>query len=434
MTEPNEYETAVNLLAGVLHHGKPLIFRDQRNAASHNTQKRDPTPLCKQICYGVLRDYYRLTFYRDSLVTRKLPSKQADLEILLLCGIYSICSLKRPAHTSVNATVQTTRHLNKAWASGFINGVLRNFIRRRNDLEKHANESTESRWNHPDWLQRSLRSAWPDDADNIMVANNEPAPMTLRINLQKTDITSYQQQLMSSGLESTPIAGAPSALQLHTAVSVDRLPGFSEGFASVQDEASQLVAPLLSLEPGDKVLDACAAPGGKTCHLLEIEPEIRLQAVDVDPERIRYLDDNLKRLGLSCDTVSENFLDYEKGLFNKILLDVPCSATGIIRRHPDIKLLRNSADIDKLSDIQTELLNHAWKHLETGGLLIYSTCSVLPQENEQLVYQFVQSRKDVSVLPVDTVRGNALKTGRQLFPQLQGHDGFYLACLRKVVS
>jgi 16S rRNA (cytosine967-C5)-methyltransferase len=411
-----EYKDAIDVLSVVLIRGQPLEF------------KKHHSSLCKQLCYGVLRDYYRLVFFRDSLLTKK--TKHQDLNILLLCGIYSICELNRPDYASVNAVVETAVAIKKPWAKGLLNGVLRNFQRRRETLTASIDEDTNL--NHPSWLVDELRLAWPEQADSIMAANNHPAPMTLRVNLSKTDLTTYQSLLKDKGLNAKAIPTVPGALQLLDAVSVEALPGFSEGLVSIQDQASQLVAPLLDAKPGQKVLDACAAPGGKTCHLLELQSDLDLLAMDWDRHRIDQIQENLDRLGTTCRVTRTDFLTYTGEKFDRILLDVPCSATGIIRRHPDIKLLRDRDDVDKLSITQSRLLATAWNFLETGGELLYSTCSILPQENELVVSDFVNEREDLVVLPVDIAEGIALTIGRQLFPTIDGHDGFYIARLRKV--
>jgi len=413
-----EYKDAIDVLSGVLGKGQPLEF------------KKHHSSLCKQLCYGVLRDYYRLVYFRDSLLTKK--TKHLDLNILLLCGIYSICELNRPAYASVNAVVETASIIKKPWAKGLVNGVLRNFQRRREALTDSIDKDVNL--NHPAWLIDELRQAWPEQADSIMAANNCPAPMTLRVNLSKTDLTTYQALLKNDSLTAKEIPMVPSALQLQDAVPVESLPGFSEGLVSVQDEASQLVAPLLDAKPGQRILDACAAPGGKTCHILEMHADLNLLAMDWDRHRIDKIQENLDRLGTTCKVTRTDFLTYTGEKFDRILLDVPCSATGIIRRHPDIKLLRERDDVDKLSITQSRLLANAWDYLETGGELLYSTCSVLPQENELVVSDFANKRDDLVVLPVDITEGIPLTIGRQLFPTIDGHDGFYIARLQKVAQ
>ena len=414
-----EYVAAIKLLNTVITGRQPLAFTDQTS------------PLAKQLCFGVLRDYYSLTYFRDALLDKKLPAKHADLNVLLLCGLYSIYALNRPDYASVNATVETTHLIGKSWAKGMVNAVLRNFQRRGRDIAKDM--TAEASANHPVWLAQALNEAWPDFADQILEANNQHAPMTLRVNLRKTAMPDYQRLLAENAITSKFINVVPAALQLDTALPVSALPGFSAGLVSVQDEASQLVAPLLDVKPGEFVLDACAAPGGKTCHLLELEPGINLTAMDKDSRRLKQLEHNLARLGLRCHIETADFLQYAGARkFDKILLDAPCSATGIIRRHPDIKLLRDRNDIDKLVATQSRLLSTAWNHLEIGGELLYATCSVLPQENEQVVRRFVDAQDDAVVLPLNILQGIKRDIGRQLFPVANGHDGFYIGHLKKV--
>ena len=391
----------------------------------------DTSPMCKQLCFGVLRHYYELVYFRNSILKKKLPSKHLDINLLLLCGIYSICHLKRPAHASVNAVVESAGILNKSWAKGLVNAVLRNFQRQRFELEERVKLNPETNFNHPNWFIESLKDSWPDNAEQIMVANNQLAPMTLRVNKQKTTVRNYITVLNDLGIQGAAIRNLPQAIRLSSPVSVSSLPGFQDGLVSIQDEASQLIAPLINAKPGQKVLDACAAPGGKTCHLLELEPNTDLTAIDKDGYRVGQIHSNLKRLGLSCNVLEANFLTYSGCQFDRIILDAPCSATGVIRRHPDIKLLRDRNDIEKLNERQFKLLKHAWHCLAEGGELVYSTCSVLPYENEYLINKFINEEKEANLLPLDISQGVSLKTGHQLFPKKNGHDGFYIARIRK---
>ena len=389
------------------------------------------SPLCKQICFGVLRYYFELIFFRNRLLQKKLPSKHLDINLLLLCGIYSICHLKRPAHASVDAVVETTVRMNKSWAKGLVNAVMRNFQRQRSSLEEAAKGFPETRFNHPDWLIDSLKESWPTSAEEIMVANNQVAPMTLRVNKQKITVSQYMCKLRDQGIACIGLSDLPQAVRLTSPAPVESLPGFHDGLISIQDEASQLVAPLVNAKPGQKVLDACAAPGGKTCHLLELQPDIDLTAMDRDGYRLEQIRSNLQRLRLSCKLVKGDFLSHSGSHFDRIILDAPCSATGVIRRHPDIKLLRSKSDIEELSAVQIGLLRGAWQYLVSGGEIIYSTCSVLPHENEYLLKKFIDEERRAIPLPLKITRGIRMKIGHQLFPQINGHDGFYIARIRK---
>ena len=389
------------------------------------------SPLCKQICFGVLRYYFELIFFRNCLVQKKLPSKHLDINLLLLCGIYSICHLKRPAHASVDAVVETSARMNKSWAKGLVNAVMRNFQRQRSSLEEAAKGFPETRFNHPDWLIDSLKESWPKNAEEIMVANNQVAPMTLRVNKQKITVSQYLCKLRDQGIACTGLSDLPQAVRLTSPAPVESLPGFHDGLISIQDEASQLVAPLVNAKPGHKVLDACAAPGGKTCHLLELQPDIDLTAMDRDGYRLEQIRSNLQRLRLSCKLMKGDFLSHSGSHFDRIILDAPCSATGVIRRHPDIKLLRSKSDIEELSSVQIDLLRSAWQCLVSGGEIIYSTCSVLPHENEYLLKKFINEERRAIPLPLKITHGIRMKIGHQLFPQINGHDGFYIARIRK---
>jgi 16S rRNA (cytosine967-C5)-methyltransferase len=426
----NEFAEAVAVLKQVLEEGKHLD-----ESFTGNT-----SPLARQICYGVIRDFYRLDAIVESLLDKSLPDKHLDLYLLLLAGVYSAKNLNRPAHASVNAAVNATKPIGKPWAKGLTNGVLRNYLRNETELtEKAANSSIEAQYNHPDWLIKMIQEAWPG-RDDIFEANNTQAPMTLRVNHGKNSREDYMARLAESDMPSRIGNISDVAIILEQAVPVAALPGFTEGYASVQDEAPQLAATLMRLEPGLNVLDACAAPGGKTCHLLEIESGIELTAIDRDKKRIHRIDENLARLGLKANVVCEDFEDFKPDtLFDRILLDVPCSATGIIRRHPDIKLLRDKSDVAKLSSIQRVLLNKAFDLLKTGGELLYSTCSILPEENYDIVSAFLADHPDAETITLDgqinmTDAMIVTQAGLQLLPTRAEHDGFYYAGIRKVAT
>jgi 16S rRNA (cytosine967-C5)-methyltransferase len=373
----------------------------------------------------------------SSLLDKPLPAKHSDLKLLIFAGIYSIRALNRPDHASVNAVVNTTAALNKKWAKGLVNAILRSYIRKKSELDDTANANIEVQCNHPKWLATRIKNAWPDAANNIFKANNEQPPMMLRVNIAKTSRDEYLVLLSENDIDAAPGALVDSSILLRKPRPVDQLPGFSSGLVSVQDEASQLAGHILTTKINDSVLDACAAPGGKTCHLLEINPGIELIANDKDPARLKSVKENIERLNLSCQLTSDDLLAIHDKSFEKILLDVPCSATGIIRRHPDIKLLRRNSDIDKLCAMQIQLLSAAWQLLKHGGELLYSTCSILPEENENILSRFLSMHKeagDVEIIPIQLASGIHGQHGVQLLPGIQGHDGFYYAHLRKISS
>jgi 16S rRNA (cytosine967-C5)-methyltransferase len=421
----NEYHHAITALISVVENGRSL---DASFPA-------EITPLGKQITYGVLREFFRLDYLTNSLLKKPLQTKHLDLELLLFCGIYSIQSLNRPSHASVNAVVDTTRLLKKEWAKGLINAVLRNYIRKRDQIDLIPEDNIEATTNHPAWLLDKFNDAWPDHIQQIIQANNQKPPMVLRVNQLKSDRNTYLEKLSKEDIGSKPGLLVESSIILDKPCPVIELPGFKEGFISVQDEASQVVANLLVTKKGDRVLDACAAPGGKTCHLLESNPDIHLTANDKAEDRMGSIKENLERLNLKCQLTAGDLLDLSGTTFDKILLDAPCSATGIIRRHPDIKLLRRNTDIAKLCTMQARLLEAAWGLLEKGGEILYSTCSILPEENEDVVRKFIKQHDDAEVLPITLeavlAAGIKLPIGLQLFPTIDSHDGFYYAHLRK---
>lgn len=417
-----EYIAVVDTLLPVLQKGRSL----------DTSWAPDVTPLAKQIAFGVLRHYFSLGAVIDQLVKKPLPEKHLDIRILLMAGIYSIDAIKRPDYASVNDTVESADKLGKPWAKGMVNGVLRNYLRQREAIALALAANPESRDNHPAWLRAQIIQGWPKDAAAIIAANNTQAPMTLRVNTARTTRDLYKRSLDAVGIKSRPGSLCSDALYLETPVSIDNLPGFQAGCVSVQDEASQLAAELLALKPHLQILDACAAPGGKTCHILEREADISVTALDVSADRLKQVRQNLTRLGLQCKLQATDLREFQpEERFDRILLDAPCSATGIIRRHPDIKLLRRESDIAKLAAAQTELLAAAWQLLAPQGVLVYSTCSILPAENETLIARFLDQHHDAAPWPILGEWGVGTGTGRQLFPVVDGHDGFYYARLVK---
>lgn len=400
--------------------------------------KTKDSPLSRQISYGVLRNFYALSGCLELLLSKPLADKHQDLELLILAGMYSIDELNRPAHASVNFAVEAAVGLKKPWAKKLVNGVLRNYQRKKEQLQVQLETDKEVQTNHPDWLAEMLESAYPNQSQEIFAANQNPPPMTLRVNLTKTNRQAYLEKLKAEGLDATPGSLCDTAIYLTQPVAVERLPGFSEGEISIQDEASQLIVSLLNLAPNLRVLDACAAPGGKTCAVLEAEPSLEMVAIDQDERRLDLIEDNLNRLDLKAEVRCEALQSHSPNqTYQRILLDVPCSAIGIIRRHPDIKLLRQESDIAKLAATQEELLAKAWALLEANGEMVYSTCSVLPSENREIVANFLATHPDAELLPIglDTKNQSALlhHEGLQLLPTDQGADGFFFSRLKKTL-
>ena len=385
------------------------------------------------LCYGVIRQYYRLDFFLGQLLNK--PLKDAEIRTLALVGLYQLMFMRVKTHAAVAETVAATPK-KKAWAKPLLNAILRNYLRRQDGLERQADNQPEARTGHPEWLIRQIESDWPDQTARILQANNQQAPMALRVNLARIDRSRYLERLAGLNIEAEPVAECPSAVVLKQPLPVDQVPGFAEGLVSVQDAAAQLAASLLSVEAGQRVLDACAAPGGKAAHILELEPKLaELVAVDLDELRMRRVNDNLERLNLKASLIVGDAVYPDRWWdgkpFDRILLDAPCSAVGVIRRHPDIRLLRRPNDIVQLASLQKAILEALWPLLVPGGVLLYSTCSIFKQENERQVEAFLNKHKDAVEWPVEGCWGEARKLGRQILTGQAGMDGFYYARIRK---
>lgn len=423
---------AAHLLVQVFEQGRSL---NTALPAIKSACAPDQRALLQELAYGVLREAPRLEQWLASLLARPLKPRDRDLHALLLLGLYQLEYLRIPAHAAVALTVAATRELGKPWASGLVNGVLRRFQREAVPLRARADADDKARFAHPSWLLDAIRTDWPQQWQDILLANNMRPPLTLRVNAQRSTRKDYLARLAQAGIEAQPLADAPTGVLLATPCDVAILPKFAEGFVSVQDGAAQQAAWLLAPSAGMKVLDACAAPGGKTAHLLEQAPDIDLLALDQDAVRLQRVASNLDRLGLTAKLKAADarriagWWDGEP--FNRILLDAPCSASGVIRRHPDIKYLRKPCDIPTLAQQQAALLRALWPTLAPGGQLLYATCSVLRQENEDVVLDFLRAQPDATPLPMDLSGGTACKVGVQLLPGRQEGDGFYYALLEK---
>ncbi len=392
-------------------------------------------PLLQELCYGVLRWYTRLDALAAQLLQKPFKTKDTDVHALILLGLYQLIYLRVPDHAAVSATVAATAALKKPWARGLVNAVLRNFQRQSEALLIALDDDPVSRWAHPHWLIEKLRAAYPEQWQSILEANNQHPPLVLRINHAKVTRDNYRQRLLALGIESEPTPHSEDGLILARPVDVESLPGFADGELSVQDSAAQLAAELLNAQPGEHILDACAAPGGKTAHVLERQPSVTMVALDQDGARLQRLHENLQRLQLNATAITGDAVDpdqwWDGHLFDRIMLDAPCSATGVIRRHPDIKLLRRSDDILQLAELQGRILKALWPLLKPGGRLLYITCSVLPQENVRQLQRFCREQHDLQEQPIVAQWGLAQSIGRQILPGQAEMDGFYYACLQK---
>jgi len=396
-------------------------------------------PLLQEICFGTCRWYFQLDAMLVQLLEKPLKPKDLDVRCLLLSGLYQLHYLRVPEYAVVNETVAATLVLKKQWAKGFVNAILRAFIRDKASVTEQATRSEPGRFAHPQWFVNRMKTAWPDHWQAILDANNQHPPMTLRVNSSRISRPAFLNLLGDAGIAARPGELCATSIYLESACPVSAIPGFQEGFFSVQDEASQLIPGLLELQSGLSILDACAAPGGKTCHLLESGfVHARVLALDNDARRLERVRQNLERLQLEADVVcgdAGNTAEWWDGdPFDRILLDAPCSATGIIRRHPDIKLLRRREDIVSLHEVQLGLLRSLWSCLKPGGLLLYSTCSVMPEENADVIGTFIAATEDAKLEEITAGWGVECVHGRQLLPSAQGHDGFYFAKLRKAAQ
>lgn len=409
-------------------------------AAASELEERE-RPLLQQLVYGCCREFFRLQAIAERLLHQPLRQRDEDLLALILLGLYQLREMRIPAHAAISETVDCVDGLGKPRHRGLVNALLRRYQREREALDATlSRESDAFRYNHPSWMLDKLRHNWPDHWTQLIAENDHKGPMTLRVNEHLLTRDAMLSKLSDAGFDAYPGQLSRSTIYLHSPCDTARLPGFATGEISVQDEAAQLSADLLQLQPGQRVLDACAAPGGKLCHLLEREPALtQVIALELNPQRAERIRANLERQNLAsrcdlrvADAASDEWWDGEA--FDRILLDAPCSGSGVIRRNPDIKLLRRNEDLVPLASLQLQLLEALWRKLKPGGLLLYATCSVFPQENERVIERFSKLYSDLHVEPVPLDAGLDRTYGRQLFPQRDGHDGFFYACLRKQPS
>lgn len=399
--------------------------------------------LLQELCYGVLRYLPELEHDVRQLMQKPLTGKQRLFHFLILIGIYQFKYTRIPDHAAVGETVAAAQSLKNKHLKGLINGVLRNFQRQQdNNSTKQTNSLADAiKYNHPSWLIKKIQVAYPDNWQEILSANQQKPPMWLRVNQQHNSVEQYLKLLAQAEIEVTFTDQFSGAIQLNKAQDVNNLPGFAQGFVSIQDGAAQQAALILNSQTGDNVLDCCAAPGGKTCHILEHTPEIaQLTAIDIEQQRLVRVTENLTRLNLTAKVVTGDAAKPEhwwnKQLFDRILLDAPCSGTGVIRRHPDIKWLRKADDIATLTQLQQKILSRIWPLLKIGGTLLYATCSILPEENSEQIQQFLDNNKDAKLIAFEhlTVGSPAQPPKRldwQLLPSENNMDGFYYAKLIK---
>ncbi|MDF1763638.1 MAG: 16S rRNA (cytosine(967)-C(5))-methyltransferase RsmB [Oleibacter sp.] len=387
----------------------------------------------RDLVLGSCRWYFRLNALAKMLLKHPFSEDEQDLHALLVIGLYQLVVQGKAPHAAVHATVDVCDEMGKQYAKSVINACLRRYGREYETLLPPLNDNPVTATSHPKWLVKMLTKAWPEQWSDILRENNERAPLCLRVNRRQIRRDDYLNVLNEAGIAAWAGEYSADAIYLNEACDVTSLPGFEQGQFSVQDEAPQMAAQLLAPQSGERILDACTAPGGKACHVLECA-DVELTAIDADEHRLQRVYENLQRLQLKADVRCADLAEPDATLdaaFDAILLDVPCSATGVIRRHPDIRLLRRREDIEALQGLQQRILHNCWRMLKPGGRLLYATCSVLPQENSDQVRSFVASQEDASVQGIDGEFGQATDVGRQLLPKHDSHDGFFYALLHK---
>lgn len=387
--------------------------------------------LLQAICYGVCRWFYHLDGIANEMIDTPLKEKDQDIHLLILVGLYQLIDMRIPSYAAVGETVNAEKAFKKPWARGFINGVLRQFLRDTPDIDEASYY-----YSHPEWFADLLNQAWPDYVENVLAANNVHPPLTLRVNERAISREEYLKKLEAENIEAVALEDVSCGITLPNPLDVKQLPGFADGEISVQDAGAQLAALFLNAQPGEYILDACCAPGGKTAHILEHTDNVELLAIDNNLARMEKVRDNLTRLKLTAECVCDDVADVDKWwngkLFDRILLDAPCSASGVIRRHPDIKLLRRPSDIPALATEQHRLLQALWPLLKPNGTLLYVTCSVFPEENAELITQFLAKQKDAKEETLDLPWALDCSPGKQILPGMHDMDGFYYVQLRKV--
>ena len=421
-------------LLQVIDHGHSL------NAMMPELAKRISEPrdkaLSQELVYGVMRYHPRLNWIASQLLQKRFKPKDQDLAMIVEMALYQLFEMRVPDHAAVNAAVELVVWRDKEWAKGVVNGVLRNAVRQRDEIQINLQKKEVPLFSHPSWMLKFMKANWPQHWRDAAEAALQRPPMSLRVNLNRTNRDSYLNKLSDAGIDAQAPAASLSALVLNKPVDVSALPGFENGDVSVQDIAAQLATQLLTPQDGERVLDACAAPGGKTGHILEVAPHCQLTAVELETKRIVKIGENLHRLGVSAEVIAADLRQtddwWNEEAFDRILLDAPCSATGVIRRNPDIKTLRQAEDIAPLVELQAQCLDAVWPTLKIGGTLLYATCSIFKAENEHQVQRFLQRTQDAELEPLELSEAIDTGFGHQLLPgNILNADGFFYAKIIK---
>lgn len=424
--KPNERLHALKILSSLLERKSSLSVLMPRST--------EVAPLTKEICFGFCRHFIRLEVIANCLVDKR--PKEQQIWLILLIGLYQLHYMNSPEYAVVKETVALVDKIKKSWAKALVNAVLRRFCREKEALLSQLAENSDYKYGQPSWLLERLKKAWPMDWQEIASANDDHPPMTLRVNIRKNSVSDYLERLEGADIKAVRHSIAPEGITLASPCDVYELPGFADGCVSVQDAAAQMAIPLLSLKPGLRLLDACCAPGGKLCHILEHESNLSACiGLDVDINRLKRVQENLNRLQLEATLIQGDASLpkewWDGQLFDRILLDAPCSALGVIRRHSDIKLLRTPEELFSIIQVQQKLLKALWPLLSPGGILVYATCSLIPEENEQQIAAFVANQADCQSVSLDRAWGRLTGHGQQILPGEKGMDGFFYSVLTK---
>ncbi len=420
----------------------PLLLQSSSLKYTLKAQLRDcpeqQRPFLQELCYGSMRHLTQLDAFLEVLSPKKIKAKDQDIKATILIGLYQLYKLNTSDHAAISETVDVCLLLNKRWATGFVNATLRRFQREQAELESSLASNNSFVFNHPEWYIEKLKHNWPSQWQDILHANDQHPPLTLRVNTKLVSRETLMETLSEEGIDTYKTEHSQYGITLSKATDIVSTQVFQDGLISVQDEAPQLAADLIDPKPNDLILDACSAPGGKLLHLLELAQsmDVEVQGLELEQHRADRIVENFERLGLDChihiaDATEKDWWDGR--LYNKILLDTPCSATAVIRRNPDIKVMRKSEDIHQLAKLQKQILTNMWSMLAEGGTLVYATCSIFKQENERLIASFCKEHEDAKHIPIDADWGEQREYGRQLFPVVDKHDGFYYAVLSKSV-
>jgi 16S rRNA (cytosine967-C5)-methyltransferase len=427
-------EISAKVLSEVFRHRNHLdiVLGKSLNLYSDKREQR----LSQEICYGVMRWYNQLFFINNQLINKNIKEKDADILALILSGIYQIKFMRIPDHAAISATVETAQLLNKGWAKDLINAVLRRYQREKNEIEQKIIDNPVAYFSHPDWIIKKLQTQWPEYWRTILTANNNYPPLHVRLNLEKLSRKNYLEILQENAIECSISKLVKTGIVIKDPMVVENIPGFLEGHNSIQDFGAQLAGTLLDCQKGHRVLDVCAAPGGKSTHILELYPDIQeLVSVDISTERSLKIKESLKRLDLNAVIIvadaSKTTQWWDGNPFDRILLDPPCTASGVIRRHPDIKFSREPEQLAALVNLQQAILINIWPLLKPAGILLYCTCSLFKEESDEQIANFLRKNNNAMSLPIDADWGVLSQFGRHTIPGHDESDGFYYSLIVK---